>query len=230
MLTDLTSLKTLLGVTGSAGDPLLSLVLVAADSVCKKWTKRDLEQAAYTEFYSGTGTRDLILRQYPVALSPPPRVFHDPDGYGGQAPAAFPADSELTLGVQFVLVTAGAQENRGVLRRIGGTSGPGIWTGSYAETWVGGSLAARRLPLWHWGDSNLKVIYTAGYSPVPADLSMACLELAAWLRRNAPLGALLASESLGDYAYSLLQMPPLPEIGSIRGILSTYRDLAVGRW
>lgn len=67
-LSSLTAFKINLGVSASdtSQDDALNQALNAADAAVKRYCKRDLEDSVYTEYYSGKGTRDLILRQRPV--------------------------------------------------------------------------------------------------------------------------------------------------------------------
>lgn len=47
---------------GFIGDVLIP----AADRAIKRFTKRDLEQTSYSEFYSGNGQQNVVIRQFPV--------------------------------------------------------------------------------------------------------------------------------------------------------------------
>ena len=61
----------------------------------------------------------------------------------------------------------------------------------------------------HWmtefpeGNRNVLLHYVGGYDPVPYDIEQACLEAAAMLYRDRKRDKGIASESLGDYSYSL---------------------------
>lgn len=67
-LSSVTALKYNLGVdqADTSRDALLTQALNGADAAVKRFCKRDLEDAVYTEYYSGHGMRDLVLRQWPV--------------------------------------------------------------------------------------------------------------------------------------------------------------------
>ncbi len=169
-----------------------------------------------------------------------PVVFMDFNGMFGQAQGGFPAGTQLVQGNQFVtrLDSGGQTSTRGLLRAIAGIGGPALgggmggggWGPSYGADYQG-KLSARRLPCWPWGDGNIKVIYTAGYNPIPPDLSVACESLVSFMVRTLPYGPFfLTNESLGDYSYGLsqLQMGQHPEIGTIRSLLAQYRDMTWG--
>ncbi len=72
--------------------------------------------------------------------------------------------------------------------------------------------------------------YVAGYATIPPDLINAMGTLIAWFIRNQPNGSALSSESLGGYSYSVLSagMGQAPELGTLRQILTTYREITYG--
>jgi hypothetical protein len=104
------------------------------------------------------------------------------------------------------------------------------------QNYSGGTLTQQgALPRWPARPGCIKVTYTAGYnasgSPaVPADLTQAVLSLANFFyitRKSA--GQLYQSETLSKYTYSLRPTPggsEPPEIGSVRSLLSRYREVA----
>lgn len=73
---------------------------------------------------------------------------------------------------------------------------------------------------------SIKVKYTAGYSSIPDDLSVACLKLAAsWFAHSSSGSDGLKRESLGDYSAEY-ERAPLPE--DVESILGPYREPASG--
>ena len=121
---------------------------------------------------------------------------------------------------------------RALLRRIGGSVGTGWgWSGyGYSQQQIQlGKLSAARLAGWPVGFGNLKVQYTAGWTEddMPSDLVYACQSLCAVMIRTQPIGALLSSESLGSYSYSILGSSDNPEMGDVRRILSRYREISL---
>lgn len=64
-LTTLASVQ-LIPMPGNPSVAWLNALITSVDKAIKKYLKRDIEQANYVEFYSGTGQRDLVLNQYPV--------------------------------------------------------------------------------------------------------------------------------------------------------------------
>ena len=135
------------------------------------------------------------------------------------------------MGNNFALVVDGEQKsNRGLLRRVGGF---GPWSG-FMGTYPlglgsgGGKLSSYRLPCWSRGYGNIKVQYSAGYheDSIPADLQFAATTLSAFMLSTQPKGLPLQSESLGAYSYSVLTGSEVPEIGTVRGILTRYREVS----
>jgi hypothetical protein len=204
-------------------------IIDATDAIIKKWCKRNLESANYTEYYSGSDRPELVLRQRPVTAVT--AVYMDPTGFWGQGANAFPSSTLMTAGTHYALVLddGGNQSTCGVLMRIGGT-GPGF-PGTYPDQWMGGKLAAYRLPRWQRGQGNIKIQYTAGYTTVPEDLANAATQIAAYLVRNMPSGMPLTSEGLGAYNYSIqsgLDVGTVPELGGAGMTLRRYREVSVG--
>ncbi len=221
----------------------LPTLIPQADRVIKEWCGRDLELTTYpgaatngkgdSGIYSGNNQRDLVLRQYPVQSVISVNV--DPNAFGGQNVAngnvPFGPGTLLTQGVQYMLQLDYAEGGQpasscGMLRKIGG-AGFDFFGGYYPYTWGGGKLAAYRMPVWVRGDGNIKVSYTAGFPTIPPDLTNAMGTLVSWFIRNQPGGAPLTSESLGGYSYSVMSsgMGQAPELGSLRGVLSQYREI-----
>ena len=232
-------LKTLLSKTTTAEDALFDLILAAADAAVKTYCGRDFEQATYTDYYSGTGRRELVLRQRPVVSVT--NVWEDAAGFFGDNPAgAFDSTRLLTQGTDYALrrdwapqatgsVTA-SQSKSGILYRIGT-----VWP-RFTETYPPGWFGVYRVSQGYLSNEggpalgNVKVTYVAGFASVPADVGYACLALAAWMYKTRKFGGMsVQQESLRDYAYTLAQqaLGGLPEMGSTRQLLARYKEVAV---
>lgn len=226
-LSTLASVQAIPGMSGYES-AFLETLIDAASKAIKNYTKRELERATYTEYYSGNGMQDLVLRQTPVISIT--SFYLDSNGYWGQGASSFGAASLLTEGTQYALVRdEGSQSNRGLVRRIGG-GGAGVFAGWNPEVIFGGKLSASRLPTWPKGMGNIKVVYVAGYSPVPADLQYACNMLVCWMARSQPLGGPTTSEGWEGYSYSLASSASagtIPELGSVGLTLRSYRESSI---
>lgn len=241
-LTTLSNVKTVLGITGSAQDTLLNLLIAQASTIINNYCGRTLEQTTgIIEYLSGNGYPDLSLRFRPVTAITEVRM--DPNGVWGQG-TGFAADTVLTAGTDYVLVLDGDSQkdgrfsNCGLLRRLGADSGASNGWPSWNSTRGYLSNVGRIGGSWTPGEGNVKVTYTGGYATIPADLDAAAVELVAWQKRNMPLGgAALSNESLGDYSYTIAAsaagasaenaLASAGEMGSIRQILARYRELQI---
>lgn len=209
----------------------LSLLIGWAEKSINNYIKRNLNSATYTEYYNGSGTPDLRLHNYPVtAVS---NLYIDADGYYGRKTGAFPATSELNEGESWVLeidaYDGTATSKSGIIKRISTFGGSFIGTSVPFTPLVGSKLAADELPVWPIGYGNIKVVYTAGYTTIPADIEMAATSLCALMSRNVPVGGEITSESLGAYSYSISQADlksPGP-LGGIARALAPYRRLVI---
>tara|TARA_Y100001973_G_scaffold99469_1_gene158735 strand:- start:112 stop:978 length:867 start_codon:yes stop_codon:yes gene_type:complete len=99
-----------------------------------------------------------------------------------------------------------------------------------------GSVYLRSSP--HWYQTNTDVLeaqrfpgtkrsilveYKAGYETLPDDVEQACIEVAAALYSRKDVDDNLASESLGDYSYSI--RPPADVMESAMRMLAPYRKI-----
>jgi hypothetical protein len=234
----LTSIDRVLAIPGmakynAAYPTYLPILIDAADRAVKGFLKRDIEEHTYTEYYSGNGREDIILRNIPVSSIE--NLWYDPNGFFGQGPNAFPSTGLMTQGTQYMLVldrqpfglppSFDVVSNCGIVKRIG-VQGSGFM-GAFPLQWVTGKLAGTRLLGWPTGRGNIKVEYTAGYSTIPDDLNYATASLVAWMVRNQTKGAPLQSENLGAYSYNIMTVAlqgNAPLVGETTRILTAYRS------
>lgn len=229
MLADVDALRLHLDLDGSK-DALLTQILAGVDAAIASYTDRRLAQATYTEYYSGTGQAEIPLREYPIdpiSVS----VWVDSLGAFGQYATGFGTTTALTRGTDFSLLIDGADGTGGT---AGGASGilvrGGAGAGLYFDrrfTVAGGWMPS----VWMTGVGNIKVTYTAGYAPIPADLTLAALQFAATVYRTRFFGGIRAqSERLGEYSYSLMAGAAddaMGTMGSVRQLLAPYARRSV---
>lgn len=203
----------------------LEFIATGVDAIIKQYCKRDIESATYTEYYDGQDTHELVLRSTPVTAIT--GVWVHQGGFYGLAPGAFPSTTEITEGANFVRkLGKNGICNSGILIRVSGLNAG--FTGWYPEHYMSNKLAASRLPIWPFGQGNIKVTYTAGYATIPKDLKIAGAMIVAGLAKDLPLGGRITSESLGAYSYTLDRSTDFgrssrPEIASVANILGRYR-------
>jgi hypothetical protein len=176
------NLKVWLGITTTAEDDFLDDVVAGVDAGVKSFLRRDIEQATYTEeLYDGNGREYFYLREYPVTSVTEIRITNQRVG-GVNNDAAFTDDTVQVYGTDFVMKREDeVEENVGIL------------------------LAVRSI--WPRGEANIRATYVAGYTTVPADIVMACYQLAAQLRVMRKTGLVKSMEQLGDYSYTILTSP-----------------------
>ena len=64
--------------------------------------------------------------------------------------------------------------------------------------------ARSRWPMFVKGNRNYEVVYTAGYDPVPADVSLAAIQMVGYLiESSSNIAGTIKSEKIGNYSYTL---------------------------
>ena len=165
----------------------------------------------FTEFYKGTGNRELLLRQRPVQSVA--SVYLDHGGYFGEASDAFAAATLLTEGEDFVLdLNQAGLSASGILYRIGGD-----WPAILSTP--GGQLTG----IQQSSLGNIKVTYTAGFTRIPWDLQDAVIQLIAQKRSGEMSDGLGAYKSRStDYA-SYTRMDLEEAAAQLGGLAHTLR-------
>lgn len=172
------------GISGTAQDALLTVLVDAVSAEVRRWCDRNLtngfESASRTERYSGMGEQTIQLTEWPVASITSVTVY-TADG------TAEVLDSS----------TYRVNGDSGVLSRIDPKRArfPVTAFGSVDATFS-------TQPWFEEGFDNVQVVYTGGYSTIPADLKMACYRLTDLAYSARGRNFALASESLGQYSYS----------------------------
>jgi len=144
LLTTLARVKERLNLASSntTWDDLLNSLISEISNKAKDITGRVLTEATYTEYYDGTGTDTLYLRQGPlVSVSSVYSVSYGSDGAGGRS------ESTSLLDPSNYVLDGLRDEN---------------WRGCGKIRLLGGT--------WTEGVRNWKVTYTAGYDTVPESL------------------------------------------------------------
>jgi hypothetical protein len=177
------------------------------------------ELKSRTEYYNGTGTQKLLLRQRPVFVTTAPAVVIDSGGYWGQASGSFAADSAttLTFGEDFAIqIDQDDGSSRcGIMLRINN-----YWPRPGARQ--AGMLA----PFMVGGFGNVRVTYTAGFTvdSLPSGFRTACNLLVAAMRYVFPLGMPLNSESYEERSIGIASEKKDYLTGLIRPYLWPYRN------
>lgn len=239
-LTTVPDVKSLLGITGTDEDARLAVMVAAASASVQSYCGRNFESTVYgtgttsayssggdSGYYSGDGSRDLILRQRPVTAVA--SVYQDSTGRFGDNPdGAFASSTLLVAGTDYVLMWDGQLPGAstrcsysGILRRL-----TGVWPASWQYS--AGSIN----PQFANNTGNIKITYTAGYSTVPSDIQYAVALVVAQMRRTAIFGGdALQSESYENYSYHLGQAKASAQqalqMSDVKSILGHYREIYI---
>ncbi len=172
----------------------------------------------YTEFYSGNGSRQLVLKHRPVRSIT--SVYEDRGGYFGEPATAFAAPTLLVAGTDYVLKRDNASENEaslsGIVLRLNQ-----VWPRPSAQVMGLLTLAASG------GTGNVKITYVAGYLRYLSEVMLATNMLVAQLRKSAQDGAPMMSENYNDgITYTYNRLDPAKEacmIGSVSHLLKRFK-------
>ncbi len=195
---DLTETKRMLDIDqdNRAEDGKLLILIEQASRIIDEFLGRQApELKSRTEYYNGTGTQKLLLRQRPVFTSPLPQVFRDETGYWGSSSGSFdPVTSPLVYGDDFALQLdqEDGSSRSGILYRISGIwEKPSVRMRGFLSPFIGPSAG------------NIKVVYTAGYTMdnLPSPIRFACNLLVARMRHLFPWGLETTSENYSEVSY-----------------------------
>jgi hypothetical protein len=212
VLSSLESVKAHLGIASgdTSLDAILTQWLLQIDEAVASFVQRErvpgfhpFESKEATEYYDGTGRKLLVLRRRPATAVA--SVYVDPAGYYGDGPTAFAAESEWTRGVDWTP------------RRLDATE-------------QNGSMLLCLRGDWPEGHGNVKVTYTAGYTTIPADLTLAVNDFVKLAYKSQGAAGPLKSETFGRYAYEVMATPTdgeAAEIGTLRSLLTPYREIVI---
>lgn len=164
------------------------------------------------------------------------------DGLGTDPAGPFGSTTLLYPGLDYALQRDqpdGTSKSGKVIRLASafGLAGMGGAWGVYGSAWAGlqarGTLSGPLPPLWpKYPPGSLKVVYAAGLTSIPADLTAAVNAVAAWMFRNADTGLLqISSEGFQGYSSSVAQagdaLKSDADLGSTRQLLSRWRKVAI---
>ena len=230
---DLATVKLNLGISGTTQDAVLTLWLNAAISAVINYCGTSFESQLRTEYYQPDGW-NLLLRNRPVISVT--SVYEDTNGFWNQSATPFPAETLLTAGVDYALqedagelvATYGYISRSGIIRRLN-RSWPRRYPRQLIPGWTTQNLSLPDYP----SIGSVKVVYTSGYTTLPAAITQAvCFEVSAYKQRAKLGGANLTSESLGEYSYSLGQQIPVIVGGLLsdaaRNLLAPFTALGKG--
>lgn len=200
-LATLTDVKTHLGITGTDEDTRLTAWLAAAIAAVNNACQGvDFESSTRTEYYQPDGYQ-LITKHRPI--SSVTSVYEDPDAKWGDVAGSYGASTLLTEGEDYALVRDGSGLNgeiakSGIIVRINRRWAQVNTPLAYPNTNYQLLTQAVQPSV-----GAVKLVYVAGYTTVPADVTTAvCFEVDAIRQKAGKGGQQVTSESLGEYSYS----------------------------
>lgn len=183
--------KTYAGITGTTFDSALDLLVVSAGETFRELAGRDQATgfltATRTEYYDGTGTDVLILKEAPVTAITSVSLMSD----DGQTASAY-ASTEY----RFDTDLSGRLFRGGATR--GRFAGPSEFVSATRIEHQTASWGTS--PCWPEGINNIKVVYTGGYATIPTAMAMGLYRMVDHLISNRGPGSNLVSRSLGEYS------------------------------
>jgi hypothetical protein len=205
ILGDLRELKAVLEIDPGdlSEDRKLLFLIEQASQYIEEILNRDFSYKTRTQFYDGTGTRRLSLRNrpvYPNATSPI-SVSYDPNGFYGEGTGAFTSQTStletLTYGVDYVLRIDqdDGSSRSGILYGVNQ-----LWKKQYFRS------AGWLSPFIDYDSGSYKVVYTAGWTvdTLPATMRWAVNLLVAKMRYLLPVGMEIGGESYEERAISII--------------------------
>lgn len=221
-IASVSQVKAHIGITGTQYDTVIATWINQCEAALSRLLKRQLSQVTITEFQSGTGDSNMWLRATPVQSIT--SLFLDNNGYGGQAPGAFGADTELLQGVDFYLdhdlpQTGDAVKSlSGKLVRISGR-----WDRPLQNVGLLNSVPGD-------GTSNIKVTYVAGWAEgeAPDDLTLALIQMVTQIKSSRGDGMPLQSEGMDYYNYSRISPADMHKtIGSVESLVKPWKRIVI---
>ena len=199
LLTTRALVKRRLGLTATTYDDLIDDILAEVSARVQDEIGRPILQATYTEYYDGHDSEVLFLRHGPlVSVTSCDRVSYGDDGGGGR---------------QETLTAVAAYE------RLEG----GLVTGGHlGRGWIRFTSAGR---VFDRGSANWRVVYSAGFSAVPATLSHAAV-IESVREFNVRELHGLRSRTVGETTVD--PSAPLTADSALMRVIKPYLDLGLG--
>lgn len=194
------------------------LIETTSDWISEFLNRPNLAKKQRTEYYDGTGTRQLVLRNRPLHISPGITVIIDEGGGFGQPSSAFSASSAMTYGTDFIARLD--QEDLNLSRSAILIRTNGVWPRKPMRD------AGLLTPYLGAAHGIIKVTYTAGYTAdmLPADVRLACHLLVARLRAVFPLGVELTSDSYEERSVSVVTNQKTQLMTLVRPLLISHKN------
>ena len=226
LASDLREIKAVLEIP--TGDTSEDRKLMFFLEQCSNWFEeilnRDFSYKTRTQYYNGTGTQKLLLKNRPVYPSPPApylpiSVQYDQFGFFGQSATAFNDSTTIPLvyGQDYTLW----------IDQDDGSSRSGILI-NCVDYWQKPSVRQVGLlsPFLGPDTGSYKIVYTAGHTvdTLPASFRMAMNMLIARMRYIMPLGIEFSGEGYEERAISFVTSEKTKLLALVMPLILPYRN------
>ncbi len=227
LISDLLEIKKVLGIDPGdrSEDTQLAWYLEWASRIIEDYLNRNLFFKDRTEYYSGTGTQNFLLRSRPVFPNPPApytpiTIIVDENGFYGSSSGAFvtsPTTQPLVYGQDFTIVVDqddGSSLSAIVIRISNYWNKPTVRQAGLLSPFLGKAYG------------NIRVSYCAGYSldNLPSSIRAAVDILVARIRLLMPLGISIAGESFEERSISYFAPQRNYLTSLVKEFLMPYRN------
>lgn len=192
-VTTSTEYKTHANISGTAEDTRITHWLLVAQSLVEQTIDRELDSATFTEYYSGSGTGIIQLRNYPVT----------------SITSVKPYSAASVAGSALASTTYKCDLATGELRLT--PEAFGYWAYSDLHAPVGGDTDWTEFDGSTFDNEfrNVQVVYVAGYTApnAPYSYKLAIWQVIDLLRATGGADPSMKSESIGAYSYTTSDQP-----------------------
>lgn len=201
--------KVYLNTTTAADDDAIDFVLDVATAQIERYCNRAFASATHTEDLSGAGDNKLVVRNPPVAsITSLSRLYQD-------------GTTSLVDAVSYTF-----DPGSGVIA----LNADAAW---FPENWAGDNpqpgspmTGYGRRPRFSMGMNRYRVVYVGGYSPIPADVKFACIDIAKDLFKNRRINRGMGAEDFGG-GVKFTARASLDALDRVKHLLDPFR-LATG--
>lgn len=200
----LTTRANVYGYLGISGeDDLVDRLILAAQAAIERFCNRAFDSASYTEYHDGNLKESVVVRNTPITTLTSVSYRKDNDEWTAYDATVY--DFEANTGKVFMVKSS-------------------------SELFLAGIEPHNaRFPK---GNKSVRVVYTGGYSSIPADLEQACIELVGLMRggsaeQRAARASGLQSESLGYQSRTWFDMNGAAQFDWMNSKVGSYRRYPV---
>ena len=229
-LISLADYKTYAGISGTAQDTVLTLLLGMASTMIRQACERDLttgfESASRTFYANGADMAAIMVPERPITVLTSV-AWMDESGNATLYDA-----TDYTYDADAGIVTL----QYPVTSRFTGSGLSGVnRSGWSAFNTVNDGQGWTESPSFGAGTRNIRIVYTGGYATIPTDLQLACAMVVDTLNSRRGADTLKKAETIGQYSYTRDNLVNtttgqiLGPLAPVAGILAPYLNFGGAR-